>query len=63
MGSRTFSTKEFADLVGRQPRTIYGWERSGKLVPNKDFNGRNIYTPEHYQMVMGVPLEEEQEVE
>lgn len=54
--TRTFTTKEFAKLVGREPRTLYAWERQGKLIPKKDFNGRNIYTEEDYKKVTGQDL-------
>jgi DNA-binding transcriptional MerR regulator len=53
LSERTYTTKEFAELVGRQTRTLYLWEQQGKLVPKKDFNGRNIYTEEDYEIVMG----------
>lgn len=53
---RTYTTKEFAKLVKRETRTLYSWQRTKKLVPQKDFNGRNIYTEEHYMRVTGQPL-------
>lgn len=46
---KTYTTKEFAALINRETRTLYSWERSGKLIPKKDFNGRNIYTEEHLE--------------
>lgn len=49
---RTFSTDEFALLVKRKPRTLYAWARSGKLVPQKDFANRNMYTEDDYKKVM-----------
>lgn len=56
MCKQTYTTKEFAELVGRQTRTLYLWEQQGKLVPKKDFNGRNIYFDSDYEKVMGKSL-------
>ena len=61
MGTGTYTTKEFAKLVKREVRTLYSWERSGKLVPQKDFSGRNIYTDKDYEKVMGVPVPTKEE--
>jgi DNA-binding transcriptional MerR regulator len=47
-----YTTKQFAQMVGRETRTLYSWAREGRLVPKKDFNNRNIYTPEDYITVM-----------
>jgi DNA-binding transcriptional MerR regulator len=55
---KTYTTKEFAQIVGRKTRTLYIWDRSGKLIPKKDFNGRNIYTQEDYLKVMGSQLDD-----
>jgi predicted site-specific integrase-resolvase len=44
----TYTTAEFAELVGRSERTLYAWARKGWLVPDKDFTGKNIYTDDHY---------------
>lgn len=52
----TFSTREFAELVNREPRTIYTWIRQGRLIPKKDFRSRLYFTPEDYEKVMGKPL-------
>lgn len=49
---QTFSTKEFASLVNREVRTLYIWARTGKLIPQKDFANRNIYTSADYEKVM-----------
>jgi DNA-binding transcriptional MerR regulator len=54
---RTFTTKEFAELLGRKTRTLYSWQRSGKLVPQKSWDGRNIYTTEDYKTVTGQELQ------
>lgn len=51
----TFSTREFARLVNRQESTLYEWKRTGKLVPNKDFSGRYVYTDLDYEKVMRKP--------
>lgn len=59
MLSKTFTTREFAKLVGREPRTLYSWQRSGKLIPKKDFNGRNIYTESDYEKVTRQKLNQE----
>jgi DNA-binding transcriptional MerR regulator len=48
-----YSTKQFAQMVGRETRTLYTWARAGKLIPKKDFNGRNVYTATDYAIVMG----------
>lgn len=54
--AETFTTREFAELVNRNPRTIYLWVQQGKIKPERDFNGRYFFTPQHYEQVMGVPL-------
>lgn len=53
--TRTFTAKEFAELVGRDIRTLYMWDREGKLVARRDFSNRYIYTTEDYEKVMGRP--------
>jgi DNA-binding transcriptional MerR regulator len=47
----SYTTKQFASLVNRDHRTLYKWHSDGKLIANKDFNGRNVYTPEHLAKV------------
>lgn len=53
---KCYSTREFAKLVNRRVSTLYDWAYTGKLTPKKDFNGRNIYTEEHYKSVTGMDL-------
>lgn len=57
---RYFSTKEFANLVGRSVATVYDWVYQGKLTPIKDnFSNRNLFTKEHYKEVTGRELEDD----
>lgn len=50
--SRNYTTEEFAKLVNRKPRTLYLWARQSKLVPKKDFSGRNVYTDDDLAKVL-----------
>lgn len=59
---RTFTAKEFAILVNRDVRTLYMWSREGKLVPERDFSGRYIYSTEDYEKVTGRPYVEHEHV-
>lgn len=59
MGKYQFSTQEFAILVGRKQSTVYSWAYTGRLIPQKDFCGRNIFTEEDYEKVMGKPFKPE----
>lgn len=52
----TFTTREFAELVNREPRTIYLWIQQGKIKPERDFRNRYFFTRKHYEAVMGIPL-------
>lgn len=45
---QTYTTSQFAQLVGRSERTLYAWANKGWLVPDKDFTGKNVYTESHY---------------
>lgn len=56
---RTFSSKEFAELVNRDVRTLYMWAREGKLDPKRDFSGRYQYTEKDYETVTGRPYVED----
>lgn len=51
---KTYTTQQFASLVGRTERTLASWREMGKLVPHKDFSGRNVYTNSDLLLVRGV---------
>lgn len=47
-----YSVNEFADLVGVDRKTLYNWDRSGKLVADREISGKKFYTDEHIKTMM-----------
>ena len=50
---KVYSTKEFAKIVGVGVKTLYNWDRDGKLIAKRKFNGYKYYTQEDIDLVLG----------
>ena len=53
MQDKIYSTKEFAKIVGVAVKTLYNWDKQGKLVAKRKFNGYKYYTREDIDYVLG----------
>lgn len=53
---KIYNSKEFATLLGVSVRTLYNWEKQGKLIPFRKAPANRIkfYTHEQYVEYMSV---------
>ena len=49
----TYSTGEFARIIGVTPKTIQRWDESGKLVAKRTPTNRRYYTEEDVNTYFG----------
>lgn len=48
---KTYTQKQFANLIGVTPRTLLNWSKKGVLVPYRTLGGKIYYTDEHVEIL------------
>lgn len=51
---KIYSTGQFAKLVHRVPRTVVGWDLSGKFKAHRTITNRRYYTQRQVNQVLGI---------
>lgn len=49
---KTYTQKQFANLIGVTPRTLLNWSKKGVLVPYRTIGGKIYYTDEHVELLV-----------
>lgn len=49
---KTYSQKQFAELIGVTPRTLLNWSKKGVLVPYRTIGGKIYYTDDHVELLV-----------
>lgn len=51
---RTYSLKQFAELIGKHEKTLQKWDRDGTLTAHRTPTNRRFYTHDQYLEYMGL---------
>jgi putative resolvase len=54
----SYTTGQFAALLGKHPRTVQRWDSAGLLVADRSPKGRRMYTDRHVALARGIDEED-----